>query len=104
MLAEAIFGAQASEYYTIFMANAGDSKKRAWWAGKIKSKLEEQVFHCCIDSYCLLPYFRLTTKFKLAQKAMGETGPGLTSVEQIDMSQKNLLTTAWCACSYLSFF
>lgn len=34
-------------------------------------------------------------KVKTAQALMGETGAGLTSEDQIDMSLENSLTTAW---------
>ncbi|KAK7463486.1 hypothetical protein VKT23_006834 [Stygiomarasmius scandens] len=78
MLAEALFAHERFKYKASFDKDKMNAKGRAWWAGKIKSKLEE-----------------LVGKVKECKKMMGETGEGLTSEEQIDMSQENALTTAW---------
>ncbi|KAJ3727610.1 hypothetical protein C8R42DRAFT_656032 [Lentinula raphanica] len=78
MLAEAVFGADTSEYKLQFDNDVKEAAGRDLWSTRVKNKLEE-----------------LVSKFKKAKDSMGETGAGLTSEEQIDMSMKNHLTTAW---------
>lgn len=55
MLAQAVFGAKESEHFAAFDADSKDSKKRAYWSGKIKSKLEEYVLKYDISS--LIDFF-----------------------------------------------
>ncbi|THV04472.1 hypothetical protein K435DRAFT_774435, partial [Dendrothele bispora CBS 962.96] len=78
MLAEAVFSREDCGYKETFDGGKDTSQGRTWWAGKVKSKLED-----------------LLSKYRECRDLMGETGQGLTGEEQIDMSQKNALTDAW---------
>ncbi|KAJ3816910.1 hypothetical protein F5880DRAFT_1512225 [Lentinula raphanica] len=74
----AVFGADTSEYKLQFDNNMKEAVGRDLWSMRVKNKLEE-----------------LVSKFKKAKDSMGETGVGLTSEEQIDMSMNNHLMMAW---------
>ncbi|KAJ4465951.1 hypothetical protein C8J55DRAFT_493217 [Lentinula edodes] len=78
MLAEAVSSRENFGFSKRFESDKKTSKGRSWWAGKIKSKLKD-----------------LVDKWKQCKKMMGETGAGLTSEEQIDLTKENSLTTAW---------
>ncbi|KAJ3912411.1 hypothetical protein F5877DRAFT_84838 [Lentinula edodes] len=71
MLAEAVFSRENFGFSERFKSDKKTSKGRSWWAGKIKSKLED-----------------LVDKWKQCKKMMGETGAGLTSEEQIDLTKE----------------
>ncbi|KAE9387910.1 hypothetical protein BT96DRAFT_947992 [Gymnopus androsaceus JB14] len=78
MLAQAVFGDENSKYKDIFANKAKDASGKDIWATRIKNKLEE-----------------LVRKYKKHKKDMGETGAGLTSEDQINMTLTNSLTTVW---------
>ncbi|KAJ3719236.1 hypothetical protein C8R42DRAFT_673211 [Lentinula raphanica] len=71
-------GSDTSEYKLQFDNNMKEAVGRDLWSMRVKNKLEE-----------------LVSKFKKAKDSMGETGVGLTSEEQIDMSMNNHLMMAW---------
>ncbi|THU88118.1 hypothetical protein K435DRAFT_866582 [Dendrothele bispora CBS 962.96] len=76
-LAKVVFEFDA-DYADVFMLTTGATAGQNYWAGKIKNKLEEMI--------------EKVNKYK---NEMGETGAGLTSAEQIDMSLTNGFTTKW---------
>ncbi|KAE9388617.1 hypothetical protein BT96DRAFT_1004008 [Gymnopus androsaceus JB14] len=78
MLAQALFTNNEWGYKRLFENNIKEVSGQAWWANKIKLKLEH-----------------IKAKVQKAMAQMGETGAGLTSEEQIDMSLQNSLMTAW---------
>ncbi|THU86875.1 hypothetical protein K435DRAFT_804763 [Dendrothele bispora CBS 962.96] len=77
LLAKAIFE-NHSKYGDSFKAASHTAGEQAWWKNKIKNKLDDMI-----------------RKVNKAKEEMGETGNGLTSEEQIDMSLTNGLTTKW---------
>ncbi|KAE9397024.1 hypothetical protein BT96DRAFT_996205 [Gymnopus androsaceus JB14] len=78
MLAEALFSNEQHGYHTKFKTNVEEAVGWLWWGNKVKTRLEY-----------------MQHKVMTAQALMGETGVGLTSEDQIDMSLENSLTTAW---------
>ncbi|THU79017.1 hypothetical protein K435DRAFT_811066 [Dendrothele bispora CBS 962.96] len=71
------------DYADVFMSTTGATAGQNYWAGKIKNKLEEMI-----------------GKVNKYKNEMGETGAGLTSAEQIDMSLTNGFTTKWAMLTY----
>ncbi|KAH8115354.1 hypothetical protein DFH11DRAFT_1877111 [Phellopilus nigrolimitatus] len=77
MLAHEVFGAEGCVYADAFL-RAKTKKEKDVWARKIKNRMK-----------------RLTELTKRYTQELGETGAGINSAQEIDMSQNNSFTNKW---------
>ncbi|KAJ3859797.1 hypothetical protein EV359DRAFT_86004 [Lentinula novae-zelandiae] len=76
MLSTAVFGNETSKYYAAFDLESKEAAGRDLWTKQVKNNVEAVV-----------------KNYKKWKEIMGQTGEGLTSEDQIDMSLSNSFTT-----------